>query len=572
MKYQKPFKIHDDPKKIYLRMKIIEKYKEGMNLTQISKTEDCTLKTVKKWVDKYKAFISDNKDMSQNDIDKSFDVSSSIRKRKISIPFNVQKYIIKKCSNKSTGGKDGISLNYLLSQLNNSKKLRNRLKFRKKLSKTTLHRFIRAKFGKPYKLRKKPLLKEDHKIQRNKFCQYINEKKIKSSEIFFTDEKIFYLDFMPNKQTNQIRLTNQTKKDIRRGKLDDKILSIEMPKKSKGFMVAGGVSKYGVRKLIFCIGTVDTYAYKQAIEFYKEDINELSPNDNKLFFQQDNAPAHCSKETKNLLKEMKTLKFWPPNSPEISPIEKVWSFVLRKLEGKNIKDLNQLKKEVLYIWNRIPKSFCEQIVQKFDSDIKKLSNSKGGSIKYDSKSSYGPYNLSESKYNDIIENIIYNKKVMEMNIKKKKKDTEKLLGKKRKAVKKIETKAFTKFVIAEISEKTKWPSLIHIVLNEEISPYKNEIESLEKEKLNLDLSIEECFKNLKQKDKEQMINITANASKEEETDVESAFNDDDREIEKVLEKIERPLKREKEKIREMIKTLIKAKIETKKRFKRIHKD
>ena len=88
----------------------------------------------------------------------------------------------------------------------------------------------------------------------------------------------------------------------------------------------------------------------------------------------------------------------------------------------------------------------------------------------------------------------------------------------------------------------------------------------------MDLSIEECFKNLKQKDKEQMINITANASKEEETDVESAFNDDDREIEKVLEKIERPLKREKEKIREMIKTLIKAKIETKKRFKRIHKD
>ena len=63
MKYQKPFKIHDDPNKIYIRMKIIEKNKEGMNLTQIPKTEDCTLKTVKKWVDKYRAFISDNKDM-----------------------------------------------------------------------------------------------------------------------------------------------------------------------------------------------------------------------------------------------------------------------------------------------------------------------------------------------------------------------------------------------------------------------------------------------------------------------------------------------------------------------------
>ena len=78
---------------------------------------------------------------------------------------------------------------------------------------------------------------------------------------------------------------------------------------------------------------------------------------------------------------MKTLKFWPPNSPEISPIEKIWSFILRKLEGKYIKDINQLKKEVLYIWNRIPKSYCEKIVQKFDSDIQKLAKSKGGVIK-----------------------------------------------------------------------------------------------------------------------------------------------------------------------------------------------
>ena len=93
-----------------------------------------------------------------------------------------------------------------------------------------------------------------------------------------------------------------------------------MPKKSKGFMVAGGVSKFGVGKLIFCIGTVDTYAYKQALEFYKNDIDKLSPNESKLFFQQDNAPAHSSKETKAILNEMKSLRFCPPNSLEISQI------------------------------------------------------------------------------------------------------------------------------------------------------------------------------------------------------------------------------------------------------------
>ena len=40
-------------------------------------------------------------------------------------------------------------------------------------------------------------------------------------------------------------------------------------------------SKFGVGKLIFCIGIVDTYAYKQALEFYKNDIDKLSPNESK---------------------------------------------------------------------------------------------------------------------------------------------------------------------------------------------------------------------------------------------------------------------------------------------------
>lgn len=54
MKYQKPFKLHDPSQKIFLRIQIINLYKEGNNLTQISKVVECTIKTVKKWVNKYK--------------------------------------------------------------------------------------------------------------------------------------------------------------------------------------------------------------------------------------------------------------------------------------------------------------------------------------------------------------------------------------------------------------------------------------------------------------------------------------------------------------------------------------
>ena len=184
-------------------------------------------------------------------------------------------------------------------------------------------------------------------------------------------------------------------------------------------MVGGGVSKNGVGKLIFCIGNVDSYAYKQAINYYINDINFLSQNGDELIFQQDNAPSHTSKEIKTLLSKIKSLKFWPPNSPEISPIEEVWAFIMRRLEGITFNDIESLKKKVLFIWNRIPKSFCEKIINKFDNDINLLA--KNGKIVKKSKSSYGPYKLEKPRYPDEIENIIYNKKIMEKNIEIKKK-------------------------------------------------------------------------------------------------------------------------------------------------------
>ena len=48
-------------------------------------------------------------------------------------------------------------------------------------------------------------------------------------------------------------------------------------------MAAGGVSKNGVGKLIFCIGNIDSYAYKQAIQYYLNDIKILSKMKNNYF-------------------------------------------------------------------------------------------------------------------------------------------------------------------------------------------------------------------------------------------------------------------------------------------------
>jgi len=58
---------------------------------------------------------------------------------------------------------------------------------------------------------------------------------IKGSDFFFTDEKIFLIDFFPNNQTNHIRLSDNMKKKLRQGKEEDEnLLSKRVPKKIRG--------------------------------------------------------------------------------------------------------------------------------------------------------------------------------------------------------------------------------------------------------------------------------------------------------------------------------------------------
>jgi hypothetical protein len=65
-------------------------------------------------------------------------------------------------------------------------------------------------------------------------------------------------------------------------------------------MVAGGISIHGPGKLIFLIATMNSCAYKKALKYYSEDVRRLIEN---LYFQQDNATCHTSKESIKYISE-----------------------------------------------------------------------------------------------------------------------------------------------------------------------------------------------------------------------------------------------------------------------------
>ena len=71
----------------------------------------------------------------------------------------------------------------------------------------------------------------------------------------------FFLDTPLNPQTNQIRFNQEDLAKLKSGEELYEKLHVPQPKYTTGFMVAGGMSYYGIGKLIFCVGTMNTNCY-----------------------------------------------------------------------------------------------------------------------------------------------------------------------------------------------------------------------------------------------------------------------------------------------------------------------
>jgi len=427
-----------------------------------------------------------------------------------------------------------------------------------------VQRFLIKCFGKPRKLKKRPLLKESHYKQRKNFAKYIIENDIDHKKIYFTDEKRFLLNFAPNPQNNQIRLTKESKELLKKNNDKiNKLMTIELEKHPKGIMVAGGVSSYGVGKLNFCIGTMNSFAYKQTLQNYEKDINYFHQFGVNLIFQQDNAPCHTNKESKKYLDNLNKLKFWPANSPDLSPIETVWSFVSKHLEGYKFNTLEELEKKIVFIWNRIPTDYCERLFNKFINDIEQLY--KNGKIQT-KKNHYKTVNLKkEGTYENKIENIVYNEKTLKKFLKNKKSYLKK----------KIET--FTN-IINQMNNKDMIKSAKDFINSKYFDTCYKEMSDYQEKKL---LEIKEeyekirnqtektYFDSLSQEKKEKIIGYGNGDTNDEETKTNSTIvciqEEDSQRAEEIIDKI---IQKQKIQIKRKIKSYLLKNIVLKKRAKK----
>ena len=198
----------------------------------------------------------------------------------------------------------------------------------------------------------------------------MERKGLKWGKVIFSDEKRFNLDGPDGYRYYWY--------DIRKEELS----YIERPKVGQRIMVWSAISAEGNLGLIFIPVTEDSPEYLGVLG--KELIQFLKVNKKKqMIFQQDNARVHTSHLARDWFAANDvTVLPWPSNSPDLNPIETVWSLMVRKVyaHGKQYFRIDELVRAIKQAWAKITKSEVLNLIDDMPDRLILVIQSNGATI------------------------------------------------------------------------------------------------------------------------------------------------------------------------------------------------
>lgn len=265
--------------------------------------------------------------------------------------------------NRLVKGNSRLSASKIASDINSS--------LPKPITADTVRRYLKS-FGFEYVVKiKKQWLNAKHRQRRLAWChKYSSWTCDDWRNVIFSDESTFYV----LKRKNLCKIWRLEK---------EKLLPecLEQTNTGDGGKIGiwGGISGFGTTAAKIYTENMNGHLYCDVLQHELKKFITKIPKKTKMIYQQDLAPWHTSDIVKEKIAKLKlNVLDWAPKSPDLNPIEMLWSILDKKLASKPIYSKQALKDRLQEEWNNIDQDLCIKLVESMPERIRKCLAAKGG--------------------------------------------------------------------------------------------------------------------------------------------------------------------------------------------------
>lgn len=240
---------------------------------------------------------------------------------------------------KTTANEDKILVD-MMKESNTRKPKEVAIKFNKRFNRAISNRLIRRRMvsirARYHRIRRAPRLTVKHISNRLNFCE--TYKIFDWSRVIFSDETTIELG----------------SKSEFKWEFEDENLVTSVDKFPTKQMFWACFDCKGQSSLVPITGTLNGERYKRLLSHHLSRFICHVPSRKRSVFQQDNARPHISKIVRTwfIKNKVRTL-WWPPNSPDLNPIENLWGSLKQAVWQRMPKNRQQLIRFAQEEWNSI---------------------------------------------------------------------------------------------------------------------------------------------------------------------------------------------------------------------------
>jgi transposase len=242
------------------------------------------------------------------------------------------------------------------------------------VSKSTISRKIKScTFYKSKQSAKKPFVSKANMKKRVKWCkERLTWSQDDWNHAVWSDESSF-----------RIRNLRKFRVWRRKGETIAQKCTRATLKHDKKINVWGCFSAHSVGTFYRIEGIMTREQYLQILQNVAEpSCMRLFPDEDYMF-QQDNDPKHTAKATTEWIRRnLNTIEWWPPQSPDLNPIENLWSILDLRTKHRQCKNEDELFSVLQEEWNALPPSILTNLVNSMPKRLKQVIKNHGAAIGY----------------------------------------------------------------------------------------------------------------------------------------------------------------------------------------------